>query len=604
MSAPAPQTELEARMATLERRLADAVSNVEEDLGGFDTRLQRMERQAAHTLRAGADTTASVRLPSVAPSPLPRRSSAARASATLVSGMSLGDLLGGRVLAWLGGAATLLGIVLFLVLAISHGWIDEETRVLLAGAASAALMAAGIWLHARRGGTRAASAMVGAATAALFATLIVASDVYGLLGSMLALVCALLVGTLASVLAIRWAGRAIGGLGLMGALLAGVMVGAPADSLTIAILALSAAAAMSVALWQRWGWLALGTVVICAPQWVAWLAQGQAAPVDALVLVAFAALGLLGAVGMQLRCTEQRLMRSAAAVALLSAGIVALVGRIALAEAASPAAGDLWLAALACAHVGAGVWGSRGARVSAQLRGALIAIGVTLADVAFALSAHGITLALGWSAAAVAFAWLARRGAREQALGTLYVAGVAAHIALVLLRVLVEAPPSELAGGRLPLLATLSVSALAASCVACGRLTAPAGSARRQWWLIGAGGAVLYLASLATVAAFQSTSTTVSATVLELSVHQQGQVALSALWSLVGLAALIAGLRTNIAPVRTAGLALLLMAVAKVFLFDLSTLTSVYRVASFIVLGLLLLAGAFAYQRLRPPATR
>jgi hypothetical protein len=294
-------------------------------------------------------------------------------------------------------------------------------------------------------------------------------------------------------------------------------------------------------------------------------------------------------------------MRSAAAVVTLSACIVALVGRIVLAEAAGPAAGEVWLAALACAHASAGVWGARGARVSARLQRALIAIGVTLADVAFALSAQGITLALGWSATAVAFAWLARRSARKQDSGTFYVAGVAAHIALVLLCVLTQAPPSELAGGHVQLLAMVSLSALAASCVACGRLIAPAGSAQRQWWLIGAGGAVLYLASLATVAAFQSTSTTASATVLELSVHQQGQVALSALWGLVGLAALIAGLRVNIAPVRTAGLALLLVAVGKVFLFDLATLTSVYRVASFIVLGLLLLAGAFAYQRLRPP---
>jgi len=35
--------------------------------------------------------------------------------------------------------------------------------------------------------------------------------------------------------------------------------------------------------------------------------------------------------------------------------------------------------------------------------------------------------------------------------------------------------------------------------------------------------------------------------------------------------------------------------------YDLSTLTSIYRVISFIVLGLLLLAGAYAYQRSRPP---
>ncbi len=39
----------------------------------------------------------------------------------------------------------------------------------------------------------------------------------------------------------------------------------------------------------------------------------------------------------------------------------------------------------------------------------------------------------------------------------------------------------------------------------------------------------------------------------------------------------------------------------KVFVYDLSTLTSIYRVASLIALGLLLLASAFAYQRLRPP---
>jgi uncharacterized membrane protein len=39
-----------------------------------------------------------------------------------------------------------------------------------------------------------------------------------------------------------------------------------------------------------------------------------------------------------------------------------------------------------------------------------------------------------------------------------------------------------------------------------------------------------------------------------------------------------------------------------VFLFDLATLTSVYRVVSFVGLGVLLLAGAFIWQRLRPRA--
>jgi uncharacterized membrane protein len=89
--------------------------------------------------------------------------------------------------------------------------------------------------------------------------------------------------------------------------------------------------------------------------------------------------------------------------------------------------------------------------------------------------------------------------------------------------------------------------------------------------------------------------------VLDLSVRQQGQVLLSAIWAIVGVASLIAGLRKNVVALRTSALVLLLAAVAKVFLYDLSILTSIYRVISFLVLGGLLLAGAFAYQRLRPP---
>ena len=67
------------------------------------------------------------------------------------------------------------------------------------------------------------------------------------------------------------------------------------------------------------------------------------------------------------------------------------------------------------------------------------------------------------------------------------------------------------------------------------------------------------------------------------------------------MAGLIVGLRTNNSAIRNGALGLLLATIAKVFLYDLSTLTSIYRVISFIALGLLLLAGAFAYQRLRPP---
>jgi uncharacterized membrane protein len=74
----------------------------------------------------------------------------------------------------------------------------------------------------------------------------------------------------------------------------------------------------------------------------------------------------------------------------------------------------------------------------------------------------------------------------------------------------------------------------------------------------------------------------------------------SALWSLTGAVTLVIGLSRGSRELRMAGLAVLVASVAKVFVFDLATLTSIYRVASLIALGLLLLAGSYAWQRSRP----
>ncbi len=55
---------------------------------------------------------------------------------------------------------------------------------------------------------------------------------------------------------------------------------------------------------------------------------------------------------------------------------------------------------------------------------------------------------------------------------------------------------------------------------------------------------------------------------------------------------------------RYASLALLMMTVAKVFLIDLSELTGLYRVASFMGLGLILAGIGYLYQRFVFPMPR
>ena len=62
-------------------------------------------------------------------------------------------------------------------------------------------------------------------------------------------------------------------------------------------------------------------------------------------------------------------------------------------------------------------------------------------------------------------------------------------------------------------------------------------------------------------------------------------------------APIVAGLFWRKRDVRLAGLGLLALTVGKVFLVDLAKLESMWRVGSFLAVGLVLLAGAFAYQR-------
>ena len=209
----------------------------------------------------------------------------------------------------------------------------------------------------------------------------------------------------------------------------------------------------------------------------------------------------------------------------------------------------------------------------------------------------GAPLVAAWTVEAAALAEIGRRTGDRQAWG----AGVCFLTAAAVHTIAVEVPPTALIRG-VPSLgaAAIALGALALSSLQVG-LADRRGARLRLGMLAGAGVALLSLASVAIVAAFQPDAGAGTTMFLSLGVRQTGQVLLSGLWGIVGVAGLIVGLRRNIAALRLGMLGLLLVTVVKVFLFDLSVLTSIYRVISLFVLGGLLLVGAFAYQRLRPP---
>jgi uncharacterized membrane protein len=71
----------------------------------------------------------------------------------------------------------------------------------------------------------------------------------------------------------------------------------------------------------------------------------------------------------------------------------------------------------------------------------------------------------------------------------------------------------------------------------------------------------------------------------------------SALWMAYGAMLMIVGFWRRSASVRWQALALIAFTIGKVFLYDVSELDRGYRIVSFIVLGVLLLAISFVYQR-------
>jgi uncharacterized membrane protein len=68
-------------------------------------------------------------------------------------------------------------------------------------------------------------------------------------------------------------------------------------------------------------------------------------------------------------------------------------------------------------------------------------------------------------------------------------------------------------------------------------------------------------------------------------------------WALFALLMLVTGISKRLAPVRYASIGLLVAALIKLFLHDLSQLDQLYRIAAFIVVAIIAIFASFLYQR-------
>jgi uncharacterized membrane protein len=204
---------------------------------------------------------------------------------------------------------------------------------------------------------------------------------------------------------------------------------------------------------------------------------------------------------------------------------------------------------------------------------------------ALVLESRGIVVA--YAATSVALASLGRRIDERR----LLVAGLATIAGTSVVTVVALTPPTHLlAASATPGSSVWALAACGAGIGAIAALFTGAVGRRLAW---SAGGIGLYVASLVILEVAQRLSTASVQTDFE-----RGHTAVSAFWGAIGLGLLVAGLMRRSRSLRLGGLALFGVSLAKLFLYDLSTLSSITRAFSFLAVGGLLLAGGFFLQRL------
>lgn len=77
-----------------------------------------------------------------------------------------------------------------------------------------------------------------------------------------------------------------------------------------------------------------------------------------------------------------------------------------------------------------------------------------------------------------------------------------------------------------------------------------------------------------------------------------GQMGLSIVWGLYAVISLVLGFRQRLRPLRMAALGLLAVTALKVIFIDLAHVQQIYRIVSFVVLGLTMIAASYLYHRL------
>jgi uncharacterized membrane protein len=345
----------------------------------------------------------------------------------------LEERLTGRLLAYVGGAAVLLGAILFLSLAFTRGWIDPAGRVAIGLVAAGVVFGLGVWLFETRPGQAiVATVLVGVGLGVGTISIVGATRLYELVPVELGLIGSLVLGVAAAIVAIRVDSRAIGVFGLLAVLGAPPLLGATPGPVTFALIATTLIGTTIVALQRSWRWFPLLAFALAVPQLNSWLTGDAPVGLGLIAIAGFWLVNAIAAGGEELLRPTNRLRDSSATLLVADAAYLVWGGFVLLDGPLAEWRG-LFLVAVALAH-GALAVACLVRQGDRHPFGLLVAgTGIAALTMAVPIQFEGSAVVIAWTAEATVLAWLSARrdhlhaGLAAIALGALAVA----HFVLV-----------------------------------------------------------------------------------------------------------------------------------------------------------------------------